>query len=308
LAFLTKLKRRFSINYNSHNILLVEDNLIDAQLFSEMLCVKNKSYLEDKYFVTHIQTAEEALDIDLNDSYDVIFLDINLPGMSGIDAINSINTKCNNTPIVMMTSEDRGDLASKAMMNGCQDYLIKGEHTPSMIKRSIRYALERKRIQNQLLKMAHYDSLTDLLNREAFYIQLNMAVSLAKRKELAIAIFFIDLDNFKSINDSFGHDAGDKILSKVAERLKESTRLHDSVSRFGGDEFVILLNGLGAPISDCENIAKRIIRSVNKPINYEGNMISVGCSIGISNFSNLTDESHTLVRKNMLYVVVRLKD
>lgn len=140
---------------------------------------------------------------------------------------------------------------------------------------------KRKKNEELITYQANFDALTDLPNRHLFLDRLENAVNLAKRNETIIALMLLDLDRFKWINDTLGHDAGDFILTETAKRLKNSVRKSDTVARLGGDEFTILLVGLKKR-TDAEVIASKIFNAFSTPVDYEGNEIFISGSIGIS--------------------------
>ena len=135
--------------------------------------------------------------------------------------------------------------------------------------------------REELEHMARHDVLTGLPNRRAFQERLEHALSRAQRNGERFAVFFIDVDNFKSINDRWGHDGGDALLKIVALRLVATTRKVDAIARMGGDEFVVLLDN-PAQREDVANIAEKLLESVRSPILYRGHELQIGFSIGIS--------------------------
>ncbi|MBF0319668.1 MAG: diguanylate cyclase [Nitrospirae bacterium] len=144
----------------------------------------------------------------------------------------------------------------------------------------LRNITERKRMERQLEQMAHYDSLTALPNRTLFMDRLDSALKMAKREGYKAALLFIDLDGFKDVNDSYGHDSGDMLLKEVAARLLNNVRTTDTVARLGGDEFTVIL----PKAKDRESIAivaEKIITSLNEPFQIKGGTCSIGASIGI---------------------------
>lgn len=142
---------------------------------------------------------------------------------------------------------------------------------------------ERKATEDQLRKLAHYDFLTGLANRSLFNELLSSAMSRAKRTKRIFAVLFIDLDRFKPVNDRFGHEVGDKLLCKIAARLKKTMRDQDVVARLGGDEFVVMIEDL-ATAEAASQVAENIIESVNRSCDIDDYKLNVGCSIGISIF------------------------
>ncbi len=135
----------------------------------------------------------------------------------------------------------------------------------------------------ELHHQANYDWLTDLPNRAFLTGRLNLAVSLAVRHNHQVGLMFVDLDNFKSVNDSMGHEAGDQLLKSVSKRLASCIRASDTVSRYGGDEFAVLLTEI-VNVSDCERVAKKILSAFRLPHQVAGKSLVIGLSIGISIF------------------------
>jgi len=135
--------------------------------------------------------------------------------------------------------------------------------------------------KNMLDYQAHHDALTGLPNRVLFNDRLEQAIERAKRRQTNIALLFIDLDHFKEINDSLGHDVGDMILKTVSKRIKEIVRDKDTVSRLGGDEFIVILEDLSQS-EDASLIADKILDSLSKAVIVDENILYVSCSIGIS--------------------------
>src|SRR6185437_7962386 len=123
---------------------------------------------------------------------------------------------------------------------------------------------ERKALEQELRQMAFHDPLTLLANRTLFKDRVQHALSLVQRGYLPVAVLFLDLDNFKTINDSLGHDAGDRLLQSVAQRIVKSTRSSDTVARLGGDEFAILLERVASP-AEVESVAASLIETLGQP-------------------------------------------
>jgi diguanylate cyclase (GGDEF)-like protein/PAS domain S-box-containing protein len=155
---------------------------------------------------------------------------------------------------------------------------------------------KRKQTEAQLLRNAFYDGLTALPNRVLFQDRLRQAIERSKRKsDYYFAVLFLDLDGFKEINDRFGHTMGDDFLIEIARRLESCLRSGDTVARFGGDEFTVLLEDI-KDISDATNVAKRIQDALKIPLSLNGYQVSTTASIGIALSFNYYEEPATLLR------------
>jgi diguanylate cyclase (GGDEF)-like protein/PAS domain S-box-containing protein len=153
---------------------------------------------------------------------------------------------------------------------------------------------ERKALEEQLRKLAFHDPLTLLANRSLFWNRVEHALALARRSEQHVAVMFLDLDNFKNVNDSLGHDAGDRLLQAAAQRLVKTTRPSDTVARLGGDEFAILLEGIRSE-DDVERIAAPITAAFNRPLLLDGRETEASASIGVA-CSRPGDDAEQLLR------------
>ncbi|HEN20852.1 MAG TPA: diguanylate cyclase [Desulfobacteraceae bacterium] len=139
----------------------------------------------------------------------------------------------------------------------------------------------RRQKEAKILKMAYHDSLTGLPNRKLFSDRLGIALTQAQRNEKSIAVTMLDLDNFKDVNDSLGHDVGDILLKAAAERLRAALRKGDTVARFGGDEFVLILPDIKST-EDAVRVADKIVESFRKPFHIDTHQLTVTTSIGIA--------------------------
>jgi diguanylate cyclase (GGDEF)-like protein/PAS domain S-box-containing protein len=169
--------------------------------------------------------------------------------------------------------------------------------TPLNFIRHIEDITERKCIQEEIRQLAYYDDLTGLPNRRLLLDRLNQALAQAQRYHRALAVMFLDLDRFKEINDSYGHGVGDELLKVVAARLALCVRGGDTVSRHGGDEFVIILSEI-AQQQDATLVAKKILKLLRDPIVIQGRELQITISIGIAIYSvNGGDDAMQLLKK-----------
>lgn len=156
---------------------------------------------------------------------------------------------------------------------------------------------ERKRSEARIRYLAQYDSLTNLPNRQLLRDRLKHAMEQAIRGDYLIAVLFIDLDRFKKINDSIGHQVGDRLLKEVAARLKKLLRLGDTVARVGGDEFVVVTEQINTVVS-AYHVADLIIETLKEPFEIEGRKLYIGCSIGITYYPFADDSLENLIQQS----------
>jgi diguanylate cyclase (GGDEF)-like protein/PAS domain S-box-containing protein len=154
---------------------------------------------------------------------------------------------------------------------------------------------ERKAAEQRIMNLAHYDSLTGLPNRALLADRMKVAIKRAARQSTRLAVLFVDLDRFKPINDSLGHDVGDKLLKVVAERMQDSVRSVDTVSRVGGDEFVVLLSEIETS-EDAARVAEKLINTLSQPYEIEEHELLVTASIGICIYPDNGMEPNILLR------------
>ncbi len=154
---------------------------------------------------------------------------------------------------------------------------------------------ERKLAEERLTHLAHYDSLTGLPNRLLFHDRLNHALAQARRAQQLVVLLFLDLDGFKAVNDTLGHEVGDLLLKAVAQRLAGSVRTSDTVARLGGDEFTVVLHGLTA-VQGAAIVAQKILRVLAQPFTLRGHEVSVTASIGITVYPLDSDTVEGLIK------------
>jgi len=169
-------------------------------------------------------------------------------------------------------------------------------HHPLYFITQVQDITERKLTEERIRHLAYHDSLTNLPNRRLLLDRLSIAFDFAKRYQLTLALMFLDLDKFKSINDSLGHDVGDELLKAAAVRLNHALRSVDTIARISGDEFVILLNGL-QNADEAGHIAQKIIENMSQHFLIHGHEIYIGCTIGISIYPNDGVEISELMKK-----------
>jgi len=152
-----------------------------------------------------------------------------------------------------------------------------------------------KQTNEQILKLAQHDTLTALPNRTLFHDRLNQAMKRASRDKGSFAVLFIDLDDFKIVNDTLGHDAGDALLGEAAKRITACVRKSDTVARMGGDEFTVIISNVRTPAS-VERVAKKIVANLASEFELNGKICSVSASIGIALYPDNGETAAQLVK------------
>jgi diguanylate cyclase (GGDEF)-like protein len=156
-----------------------------------------------------------------------------------------------------------------------------------------RLALDLVAEREALQHLALHDPLTGLPNRVLVYDRITQAVLVAKRNQTEFAVLVVDLDGFKSVNDNFGHTAGDLVLQQISVRLVDAVRGSDTVGRWGGDEFVVVYAGVGD--AAARTMAARLVAAIKAPLDVEGQSVTVGATVGVSTYPGSGDDVHTLV-------------
>ena len=203
--------------------------------------------------------------------------------------------------IVLTTRDDDANVAVQALKVGANDYLSKAAMTPETMVQAVRNAIElqmraRKDAQDkdEYEHMALHDALTGLANRTLFNNRLEHSINLSQRNNQKLAVLMIDLDGFKQVNDTYGHDAGDAVLTELSGRLSERLRRTDTLARLGGDEFAILLEGIASP-TDTYHVIRRILEADDTPITYNGAILEIGMSVGFAVFPDSSQDRQKLL-------------
>jgi len=257
-------------------ILLVEDDSDDADFLRLSL-----SQHDREVSVTHTGLISDAVTALDTDRFDVVLLDLNLPDGRGAECVQKIQEAAPIVPIVVLSGHGDEDYAVEILNRGVQDYLVKWEGDGRTILRAIRYAIERKRAEVKLNYLARYDSLTNIPNRQYLRDQLGQATTRAVRRGRTMALLVLDLDRFKMVNETLGHEAGDALLREVVQRLASSIRDGDELARLGGDEFAVLLEDVEGPL-EVEAVARSVAGSFQEAFSVGGRQVSVTASIGVT--------------------------
>jgi len=235
-------------------ILIVDDTISNLDILSHLL---------ENYDVIDSISGEDALEIVQEEEVNLILLDIMMPGIDGFEVCQKLksNPKTKNIPIIFITAKTDEDSIEKAYDIGGSDYVTKPFKPKELLAR-VKRELQLQDLQNELKLLASTDPMTKLYNRRYFSKISVHTLDLAIRDNKPIATVMLDIDKFKTINDTYGHAVGDEVIIALANLLKTHQRQSDIVCRYGGEEFVVLLPNTS--IDGASVVANNIKESVEK--------------------------------------------
>jgi two-component system, cell cycle response regulator len=277
------------------SVLLVEDSAAIRALVRRMLGAGGHTVVE-------ATGGAAALAACRQQQPDVMLLDVEMPEMSGWDVLAAMKAEpdLRDVPVVFLTGRSDTTDIVEGLRLGAHDYLRKPCEPAELLAR-VQAAARVKRLQDELRqrnqeldRISRTDALTGLRNRRHVEEYLARLVSLVRRNAQPIAVLLVDIDHFKSVNDRYGHDAGDAVLREVAERMAGSVRLEDMVGRWGGEEFLVVLPNTAA--DGAAELAERLRQVVaGAPCRLDdGDAVQVTISVGAA--ASLTDDAGTMVR------------
>jgi two-component system cell cycle response regulator len=283
----------------SANTLIIEDDLPHANHLRAILT-------EESHRAVVCSTGHEALKLVADTAFDLVLLAMHLDHDDSLRIFSSIRALENgrNVPILVLTEEGDEPMLARALDMGVTDYVIRPVDA-NELKARVRTQIRRRRFQDRLraiyehsLSLAHIDELTGLYNRRYFNNHLDGVLRKAQEQDTNVALQMIDIDFFKKINDSYGHDGGDVVLREVAKRFQQKVRGYDLVARLGGEEFVVVMPSLRP--EQALQAAERLRESIaEEPVVLpDGQAINVTISIGLFNAKLLpTDTADSIMKK-----------
>lgn len=295
-------------------ILIIDDEVQIRDLLSDVL--------SPTHDCTTAGSAEAALAILNSINFNLVISDINMGGISGLDLVPLVLERTPDTVVVMISGQQTIDSAIEAMRAGAFDYITKPldlRHVETAVKRALAHhqLLSEKHLYEnhleELIKertaeiehLAYHDGLTNLPNRVLFEDRCAQAIAIARRNQNLVAVMLVSLDRLKKVTESLGHAAGDVVLTEAAARLQQCVVNGDTVARFEGDEFALLLTNV-IETANLTDVARAIREVFNAPFRLGGQEVYVSTSTGISLFPANGDDSATIL-KNAVAALYRAK-
>jgi two-component system cell cycle response regulator len=268
----------------------------DDPNYAEYLAMLIGTSLSENALIDIVSNVLEALRKLTDFEYDVCFLNYSLEPFTGLDVLRSITFRDTLTAFIFLTSNEQREVAGEAQHFGAMDYLVKSNSTPFEIVKAVSFALYRKRREREFRNNSLRDPLTGLGNRALFDEQLATTLPRAEREKHKFGVAMIDLDDFKPVNDTFGHQVGDEVLCGVANRLLRQLRRSDTTARLGGDEFAALILG-GDESEILREVGAKIGSAIaDRPFKLNDQELSVGATVGIAIYPDDAKVSVDLIR------------
>ena len=280
-----------------YKILIVDDDHETRNLLDVFLTTKG-------YICEMASDGDEALEKASKNSFNAVITDVKMPKMDGIALTRELIKNYPGISIMVMTGFTVEFTEEDAINAGACDFITKPFSLTEFAARFNKMIRDIKQI-DVLKDLAHFDALTGLPNRKLFCDRLTQSIESANRYEHMLGLIFLDLDNFKSVNDSFGHDMGDLLLKETASRLMECVRGSDTVARMGGDEFTIILTKIVKP-RGAAVVAQRIVESLSRIFFLGVNECTISASVGISLYPSDANDPAALL-KNADTAMYRVK-
>ncbi len=262
---------------DSWRLLLVEDNPGDARLVIDALANRNLD-------IVHVERLVDAVDRLRDGVFTIALVDPGLPDSRGLETVSALLRVAPLMPVVVLSGHDDEALALRAIQLGAQDYVVKGTTDGAMLARTLRYAVERKLVQERLDYLATHDGVSGLPNRQVFLEDLAHAIEQCHGRGNDAAVMMVALSGLSRVNQLHGHDVGDLAIADAVARIREVVPAGARIACTGSAEFSILLTDTQA-ISDTPHLAEQIIEQVHQPGKIGDVTFYLGSNVGMSLFS-----------------------
>ena len=280
---------RRSIDGGKGAILVLEDDVASAAMVEALL-------VDAGYSVASVERGRDAMLMLSQRAFDLALLDVNIPDFSGIEVLRELREHRLDLPVIFLSGETSIEYAIDALRFRAYDFVSK-PFEPNQLLALVERALAERRMEvareshlagmeSELYRMQHqafHDPLTGLPNRALLNDRLALAIAQAQRTSRRVAVLFLDLDRFKSINDLHGHDNGDRVLQEVARRFSAPLRSADTLARLGGDEFVAIIPQVDTPLAIAA-VVDKLQAALLPPFSIDGCGVHLGVSVGCAVF------------------------
>jgi diguanylate cyclase (GGDEF)-like protein len=273
-------------------VLAVEDDPLSLAMIATVL--------EPIAEVVTAGSGEEALEaLAGEDEFAAILLDVGLPGVDGFEVARIIKERpgSRHVPIIFLTGRMSDEEIRRGYAVGAVDYLLK-PFEPEILQAKVSVFVDLAQLRRDAVILSHrslHDPLTGLPNRTLFLDRLEHALARIARDPSLVGVLFLDLDGFKACNDRLGHSAGDRLLVELGTRLQESIRATDTAARFGGDEFLVLVEDLNEEY-EIERLAGRVRDALSAPFEVDGEEVPLSAAIGMAATADPSARPEDLIR------------
>lgn len=274
-------------------LLIIDDDRLQSRLVQEAV----KSFRSGPYTVEWASTYQDGITRLMSGEFQTCLLDYSLGDGDGLALLRDVRARGNHTPVIFLTANSDPAVDQAALDAGALDFLVKGQVTPDLLERALRYTLRMAETLAHLRELASHDQLTGVLNRREFNRVMKEEWERSLRFGQPFAALLIDVDHFKQVNDRHGHKAGDDVLKWVARLIVSNTRGVDRVFRFGGDEFAVVL--IEADEKAAMLCARRLVETVAQaplPAGAPGEHQRVTLSVGAAAADPSMDSPDALLK------------
>ena len=290
MARFEEIEERMTPAFNEKaRILVVDDD-------RTMRLLLRRALERDGYEVLEAPDGVQALTQFQSWSPDIVLMDAAMPELDGFAACADLQRMPNGgeTPVLMITGLDDDESVERAFASGATDYITKPVNW-AVLRQRVRRMVNERRAEQHVNFLAYHDALTGLPNRSLFIERLERSLARARRNDQMTAVVFLDLDGFKLVNDTLGHDVGDLLLKSIGDRLPACLRESDTVARLGGDEFTAVLNDVESE-GQVGAAARRMLSDLSSPVVINGREIFISASVGIAVYPEDGRDVRTLLR------------